>query len=55
MRARQAFTHALLVGHSLGAGVVAAQALAQPGGADGIVLVDGDALASGGGPASCAT
>ncbi|HET6171271.1 MAG TPA: alpha/beta hydrolase [Gaiellales bacterium] len=41
---------ALLAGHSLGAGVVAAQALAHPGRTVGIVLVDGDALASGGGP-----
>jgi pimeloyl-ACP methyl ester carboxylesterase len=41
---------ALLVGHSLGAGVIAAQALAHPGRTRGIVLVDGDALASGGGP-----
>ena len=41
---------ALLVGHSLGAGVIAAQALAHPGRTSGIVLVDGDALASGGGP-----
>jgi pimeloyl-ACP methyl ester carboxylesterase len=41
---------ALLVGHSLGAGVVAAQALAHPGRTSGIVLLDGDALAGGGGP-----
>ena len=44
------FRRALLVGHSLGAGVVAAQALAHPGRTRGIVLVDGDALAGGGGP-----
>jgi pimeloyl-ACP methyl ester carboxylesterase len=44
------FRHALLVGHSLGAGVVAAQAIAHPGRTSGIVLVDGDALATGGGP-----
>jgi pimeloyl-ACP methyl ester carboxylesterase len=43
-------SRALLVGHSLGAGVVAAQALAHPGRTRGIVLVDGDALAGGGGP-----
>jgi pimeloyl-ACP methyl ester carboxylesterase len=42
---------ALLAGHSLGAGVIAAEALAHPGRTSGIVLVDGDALASGGGPA----
>jgi pimeloyl-ACP methyl ester carboxylesterase len=42
---------ALLVGHSLGAGVVAAQALAHPGRTSGIVLLDGDALTAGGGPA----
>jgi len=42
---------ALLAGHSLGAGVAAAQALAHPGRTSGIVLVDGDALRSGGGPA----
>jgi pimeloyl-ACP methyl ester carboxylesterase len=46
----QGFSRALLVGHSLGAGVVAAEALAHPARASGIVLVDGDALASGGGP-----
>jgi pimeloyl-ACP methyl ester carboxylesterase len=42
--------NALLAGHSLGAGVIAAQALAHPARTSGIVLVDGDALASGGGP-----
>ena len=41
---------ALLAGHSLGAGVIAAQALAHPARTRGLVLVDGDALASGGGP-----
>ena len=46
----QGFSRALLVGHSLGAGVVAAEALAKPARASGIVLLDGDALASGGGP-----
>lgn len=40
----------LLVGHSLGAGVIAAEALAHPNGTRGIVLVDGDALAGGAGP-----
>jgi pimeloyl-ACP methyl ester carboxylesterase len=44
-------SHALVAGHSLGAGVAAAEALAHPGRTTGIVLVDGDALASGGGPA----
>jgi pimeloyl-ACP methyl ester carboxylesterase len=42
---------ALLVGHSLGAGVIAAQALAHPARTRGIVFVDGDGLATGGGPA----
>jgi pimeloyl-ACP methyl ester carboxylesterase len=37
------------VGHSLGAGVPAAEALAQPGDVSGIVLLDGDALPFGGG------
>jgi pimeloyl-ACP methyl ester carboxylesterase len=41
-------SRALLAGHSLGAGVIAAEALAHPGRTRGIVLVDGDALASGG-------
>jgi pimeloyl-ACP methyl ester carboxylesterase len=55
-RQLDAFMHALgvrralLVGHSLGAGVIAAQALAHPARTRGIVLVDGDALAGGGGP-----
>jgi pimeloyl-ACP methyl ester carboxylesterase len=44
-------SHALVAGHSLGAGVAVAEALAHPGRTTGIVLVDGDALASGGGPA----
>ena len=43
-------SRALLAGHSLGAGVVAAEALAHPGRTSGIVLVDGDALAGGAGP-----
>jgi pimeloyl-ACP methyl ester carboxylesterase len=38
----------LLVGHSLGAGVAAAAALAQPHRVAGVVLLDGDALAFGG-------
>jgi pimeloyl-ACP methyl ester carboxylesterase len=41
-------SRALLAGHSLGAGVVAAEALAHPARTSGIVLVDGDALAGGG-------
>lgn len=39
----------LLVGHSLGAGVAAREALEQPGRVAGIVLLDGDALPFGGG------
>ena len=39
----------LLVGHSLGAGVAAAEALARPRHVSGIVLLDGDALPFGGG------
>jgi pimeloyl-ACP methyl ester carboxylesterase len=39
----------LLVGHSLGAGVAAAEALARPRAVGGIVLLDGDALPFGGG------
>ena len=39
----------LLVGHSLGAGVAAAAALASPRGVAGVVLLDGDALPFGGG------
>ena len=38
----------VLVGHSLGAGVAAAAALAQPHEVAGVVLLDGDALAFGG-------
>jgi pimeloyl-ACP methyl ester carboxylesterase len=41
-------SRALLAGHSLGAGVIAAEGLAHPGRTSGIVLVDGDALAGGG-------
>jgi pimeloyl-ACP methyl ester carboxylesterase len=40
-------SRALLAGHSLGAGVIAAEGLAHPGRTSGIVLVDGDALAGG--------
>ena len=40
----------LLVGHSLGAAVVVAEALRYPGDARGIVLLDGDALSGGGAP-----
>jgi pimeloyl-ACP methyl ester carboxylesterase len=41
----------LLVGHSLGAGIAAADALETPHGVSGIVLLDGDALPFGGGHA----
>ena len=41
----------VLVGHSLGAGVAAADALASPAGVAGIVLLDGDALPFGTGRA----
>ena len=50
----QGFEHRLrlarpvLVGHSLGAGVAAAEGLARPGDVAGVVLLDGDALAFGG-------
>jgi pimeloyl-ACP methyl ester carboxylesterase len=40
----------LLVGHSLGAAVVVADALRYPGDSRGIVLLDGDALSAGGAP-----
>jgi pimeloyl-ACP methyl ester carboxylesterase len=43
--------HPLLVRHSLGAGVAAAEALARPRAVGGIVLLDGDALPFGGGRA----
>ena len=39
----------IVVGHSLGAAVAVADALRHPGEAAGIVLLDGDALAAGGG------
>jgi pimeloyl-ACP methyl ester carboxylesterase len=39
----------ILVGHSLGAGVAVAAALASPQDVSGVVLLDGDALAFGGG------
>ncbi len=41
--------HPVLVGHSLGAGVAAAAGLAHPRAVSGVVLLDGDALAFGGG------
>jgi pimeloyl-ACP methyl ester carboxylesterase len=41
----------VLVGHSLGAGVAAAAGLAEPGRVAGVVLLDGDGLAFGGGHA----
>ncbi len=41
----------ILVGHSLGAAVVANVALQDPGAVSGIVLADGDALSNGGPPA----
>lgn len=41
----------VLVGHSLGAGVAAAAGLARPRSVAGVVLLDGDALAFGGGHA----
>ena len=46
---RLAIRRPLLVGHSLGAGVAAAEALDRPGEIAGIVLLDGDALPFGGG------
>src|SRR5690349_16060261 len=46
---RLAIRRPLLVGHSLGAGVAAAEALARPREVAGIVLLDGDALPFGGG------
>ncbi|HZT15690.1 MAG TPA: alpha/beta hydrolase [Gaiellaceae bacterium] len=46
---RLAIRRPLLVGHSLGAGVAAAEALARPHSVGGIVLLDGDALPFGGG------
>lgn len=39
----------VLVGHSLGAGVAAAEALSRPRAVGGVVLLDGDALPFGGG------
>ena len=39
----------LLVGHSLGAGVAAGEALKRPNDTAGIVLLDGDAIPFGGG------
>lgn len=40
----------VLVGHSLGAAVVVADALSHPADAKGIVLLDGDAISAGGAP-----
>lgn len=45
---RLGLAHPILVGHSLGAGVAAAEGLAHPRATSGIVLLDGDALAFGG-------
>jgi len=42
--------HAVLVGHSLGAAVVVADALWHPADSKGIVLLDGDAISAGGAP-----
>ena len=42
--ARLGIRRPLLVGHSLGAGVAAADALGDPGAVSGVVLLDGDAL-----------
>lgn len=46
--ARLRLVRPLVVGHSLGAAVAVAEALADPGGVRGIVLLDGDALPIGG-------
>ncbi|MGN6800067.1 MAG: alpha/beta fold hydrolase [Gaiellaceae bacterium] len=46
---RLAIRRPVLVGHSLGAGVAAAEALDRPRDVSGIVLLDGDALPFGGG------
>jgi pimeloyl-ACP methyl ester carboxylesterase len=46
---KMAIRRPLLVGHSLGAGVAAAEALASPNDTAGVVLLDGDALPFGGG------
>src|SRR5579871_598598 len=48
---RLKITRPLLVGHSLGAGVAAGEALSRPRDVAGIVLLDGDALPFGGGRA----
>jgi len=45
---RRHIVHPVLVGHSLGAGVAVAAALANPHDVAGVVLLDGDALAFGG-------
>ena len=46
--ARLGIRRPLVVGHSLGAGVAVADALGDPGGVSGVVLLDGDALPFGG-------
>jgi len=45
---RLRITRPVIVGHSLGAGVAAAEGLARPREVSGVVLLDGDALAFGG-------
>ena len=46
---RMHITRPVIVGHSLGAGVAVAEGLARPREVAGVVLLDGDALAFGGG------
>ena len=48
--ARLGLHHPVLVGHSLGAAVVVAEALWHPADPKGIVLIDGDAISAGGAP-----
>src|SRR5256886_6649788 len=48
--ARLGLHHPVLVGHSLGAAVVVADALWHPADPKGIVLLDGDAISAGGAP-----
>ena len=48
--ARLGLHHPVLVGHSLGAAVVVADALWRPDDPKGIVLLDGDAISGGGAP-----
>jgi pimeloyl-ACP methyl ester carboxylesterase len=47
---RLGLRHPILVGHSLGAAVVVADALWHPADPKGIVLIDGDAISAGGAP-----